>query len=436
MDGAATEGTWGAAKGFGYGLGVGVLGGVSMAAAGAITGAYQITRGLVNTPSSVHASSQGKEWDPEKRVWYVYDMQKELDEIGNISEEDFIRSLEAGASATSKDGSSGNKIDENAQKSTKVVSDSEFYDILGVSPDATQAEIKKAYYLKARQNHPDRNTDDPEAHSKFQKIGHAYQVLSDESLRANYDRGGKDGVEDAPKMDSSTLYAMIFGSEKFIPLIGELKVTSQMQSIMDPNSAASSKLEAFRQRKRELSCAINLRDKLQRFTDLNGDEEAFHLSFKEELDELSASPFGSTLVATIGRAYHEHALSELSTMHGFSVSLLQTSRSLYSGLNIANESIRAALTANQMQKIQKNAVARRQSLNSSATGVDSKAEADAKFSSSESASKDGSFQADAKGDGSKVEKDDKLELTMQEEAEMKAKVLFMINYWLRVLVIF
>ncbi len=47
MDGAASEGAWGAAKGFGYGLGVGVLGGVWMAAAGAITGAYQITRGLV-----------------------------------------------------------------------------------------------------------------------------------------------------------------------------------------------------------------------------------------------------------------------------------------------------------------------------------------------------------------------------------------------------
>jgi hypothetical protein len=45
-----------------------------------------------------------------------------------------------------------------------------------------------------------------------------------------YDLNGKGGVEEAPKMDSSALYAMIFGSEKFEPLVGELQLASQMQS--------------------------------------------------------------------------------------------------------------------------------------------------------------------------------------------------------------
>lgn len=418
MDGAATEGSWGAAKGFGYGLGVGVIGGVSLAAAGAVTGAYQITRGLVNTPGSIHASSQGKEWDPEKRVWYIYDLQKEFDEVGNISEEDFLQSLNI-SNAAPKEGSSA--TDDKPSKPTKKVSDTEFYDILGVSPDATAAEIKKAYYLKARQNHPDRNADDPEAHSKFQKIGQAYQVLSDETLRANYDRGGKDGVEDAPKMDSSTLYAMIFGSEKFIPLIGELKVTSQVKSLVDSSSAANSKLEAFRQKKREVVCAVNLREKLKRFADLKGNEAAFHESFKEELDELSSSPFGSTLVATIGRAYHEHALSELSTMQGVSVSLLQTSRAVSSGLNLASESIRAAMTANQMQKIQKGAALRRQS--ASATGNPASAsEGDASNNTSESKPPSEGQQGRTEKNGDTEESQEKLELTPAEEAEMKAKV--------------
>lgn len=419
MDGAATEGSWGAAKGFGYGLGVGVIGGVSMAAAGAITGAYQITRGLVNTPTSVHASSQGQEWDQEKRVWYIYDLQKEFDEVGNVSEEDFLQSLNL-SNAALKDGSSA--TDDKLTKPTKKVSDTEFYDILGVSPDATAAEIKKAYYLKARQNHPDRNADDPEAHSKFQKIGHAYQVLSDETLRANYDRGGKDGVEDAPKMDSSTLYAMIFGSEKFIPLIGELKVTSQVKSLVDASSAANSKLESFRQKKREVVCAVNLREKLQRFVDLKGNEEAFHESFKEELDELSSSPFGSTLVATIGRAYHEHAVSELSTMHGVSVSLLQTSRAFSTGLSLANESIRAALTANQMQKIQKGAAARR--LSAAATNNPAPASEGGATNNNASESKPTSEgqQGGTAKNGDEDESLGKLELSPEEEAQMKAKV--------------
>ena len=47
------------------------------------------------------------------------------------------------------------------------------------------------------------------------------QVLSDDVLRSNYDHGGRDGVEGAPKMDSSALFAMIFGSEKFEPLVGK-----------------------------------------------------------------------------------------------------------------------------------------------------------------------------------------------------------------------
>lgn len=46
-------------------------------------------------------------------------------------------------------------------------------------------------------------------------------MLSDESLRANYDAHGKEGVEAAPKVDPATLFAMIFGSEKFVPLVGE-----------------------------------------------------------------------------------------------------------------------------------------------------------------------------------------------------------------------
>lgn len=89
-------------------------------------------------------------------------------------------------------------------------------------------------------------------------------------------------------------------------------------------------------------------------------------SIKEELTELSSSPFGSTLVATIGQAYYEHAVSELSTMQGIAVGMSQTGRSMSTGFSIASEGIRAAMTAGQMQKIQKGAAARRQSASGSA----------------------------------------------------------------------
>nr|AGF93037.1 chaperone DnaJ [uncultured organism] len=72
----------------------------------------------------------------------------------------------------------------------------DYYDILGVSKDASKDEIKKAYRKKAKKYHPDRNPDDAEkAREKFKKISEAYEVLADDEKRQRYDRYGKQGVE-------------------------------------------------------------------------------------------------------------------------------------------------------------------------------------------------------------------------------------------------
>ena len=66
----------------------------------------------------------------------------------------------------------------------------DYYEILGVKKDSTSEEIKKSYRNLALKYHPDRNPDNKESENKFKEISEAYEILSDEDKRQNYDRGG------------------------------------------------------------------------------------------------------------------------------------------------------------------------------------------------------------------------------------------------------
>jgi molecular chaperone DnaJ len=70
----------------------------------------------------------------------------------------------------------------------------DYYEVLGVSKSASEAELKKAYRKLALQYHPDKNPDDKSAEDKFKEAAEAYEVLSDADKRARYDRYGHAGV--------------------------------------------------------------------------------------------------------------------------------------------------------------------------------------------------------------------------------------------------
>ena len=115
-----------------------------------------------------------------------------------------------------------------------MVVDSTYYDLLGVKTTASELEIKKAYRKLAITTHPDKNPGDETAHARFQAIGEAYQVLSNDDLRKRYDKFGKEeAVPGGGFEDPAEFFGMIFGGEAFVDLIGELSLMKDLTRTMD-----------------------------------------------------------------------------------------------------------------------------------------------------------------------------------------------------------
>ena len=95
----------------------------------------------------------------------------------------------------------------------------DYYEVLGINKGATAEEIKKAYKKTALKYHPDRNPGDKVAEEKFKEAAEAYEVLSDENKKAQYDRFGHAGMNGAAGghaggMDMDDIFSMfgdIFG---------------------------------------------------------------------------------------------------------------------------------------------------------------------------------------------------------------------------------
>jgi molecular chaperone DnaJ len=102
------------------------------------------------------------------------------------------------------------------------MSQRDYYEVLGVSKDAGQDEIKKAYRKRAMKFHPDRNKENPEAEEKFKEASEAYEVLRDQQQRQRYDQFGHQGVNggasgfrggDAGFEDIFSRFSEIFGAD-------------------------------------------------------------------------------------------------------------------------------------------------------------------------------------------------------------------------------
>jgi len=241
------------------------------------------------------AREAGMVWDKKRKDWTFYSLDEQWEQI--LEKEKEMKDEEGGDN-------SGSGTEE------RKVKDREYYDLLGVSTNATASEIKKSYYKKARIVHPDKNPDDPEAANKFQQLGHAYNVLSNEQLRANYDKNGKaettaEEEAGAGQVDAMVFFNVMFGSTLVEPYIGELwiaqtadtmlkdggnnalnfedelteeelqqlpeeeqrRVLEERRKVVDEKVSAMQDQSDLQTAKRQVTCAKHLRERVQPFLD-------------------------------------------------------------------------------------------------------------------------------------------------------------------------
>lgn len=282
-----------------------------------------------------------------------------------------------------------------------MVKDTDYYDALGISPTATAMEIKKAYRRKAMETHPDKHPNDPEAESKFQAVGEAYQVLSDPGLRSRYDEFGKDNAVPQQGFEDATEYfTAIFGGDGFKDWIGEFSLFKELneasetfdQEVKSTDTGAgtiesknkssngevtkrddkSKKLsrsqkeklfELERKRREELGVqvkelAAKLSEKLDSYIIAVKENhlDEFTAKLDQEIENLKLESFGLELLYILAKCYRNKANNFIMSKktHGFSkifTGVRDNARNVKSAYNLLSTGLDAQKTMEQMNEV-------------------------------------------------------------------------------------
>jgi len=109
-----------------------------------------------------------------------------------------------------------------AVMAARARSEKDYYGILGLHPEATEEEIRKAYRRLALQWHPDRNAGNPQAEERFKEISEAYAVLIDPSRRREYDRARRAGTPYEFRHSQEDLFRDLFADPRASAIFEEL----------------------------------------------------------------------------------------------------------------------------------------------------------------------------------------------------------------------
>ncbi|KAK6590732.1 DNAJ [Cryptosporidium xiaoi] len=361
--GAATEGV----SGFFKGVGAGLVAAVALPVTAVGVAGYQMARGVANTPEAISESNKGRKWDKKNRQWieYYYSLEEEIKQL----EERENNQVNQENVSNEQESSDRSKASVNPSKN---VVDTTYYDLLSVSPGASPDEIRRQYYRKAKQYHPDKNPDDNEAKEKFQKLGEAYQILADPELRRRYDEYGIGATEDMPVIDSSLIFTLLFGSDSLEKYVGKLKMASLVEIASlngTPNISNSSEIENMienEQNKRTIRLAQKMRDKILPILDefdannsLPIENSEKLMKWREEISkeakELCSNSFCDSIVEAIGWSYENYGsqyLGKIDTFLGIGgkyAKFQAKTRNVATTWKMASTAIKTAMAAQNLQ---------------------------------------------------------------------------------------
>ena len=281
-------------------------------------------RSVGNTPFAIRESGLGKTWDPDDGHWFYYSMDVEDKQIEqdlkqySLDDESRLRSGQHHIRQRST----------RRQRQRRSVKDKEFYALLKVPTDASQSEIKRAYYREALLTHPDKNVDGNamQANQRFQQLSLAYRTLSNDDAREAYDQMGKCFVEpdhQQQQLDIHTFFAVMFGSDLVEPYVGEFRMASLFDSFLRVTStdrshddtehhrrSASSfyttnddfdHASVLKQKRRALDIALHLRGRLAQYSAGIQSEAEFRASCQLEAVAIAKDgDFGDAFLISIG----------------------------------------------------------------------------------------------------------------------------------------
>mmetsp|Transcript_63535 Transcript_63535/g.169995 ORF Transcript_63535/g.169995 Transcript_63535/m.169995 type:complete len:465 (-) Transcript_63535:27-1421(-) len=252
--------------------------------------------------------------------------------------------------------------------------DEDYYSILGVTKEATESEIKKAYYKMARQWHPDKNPDNPAAEQRFKAISESYEVLSDPQKRQIYNERGKAGVQQAQaagQVDIGMVFRLMFGGGAFDEIFGDVcklpmlrtmmsSMDQQMKGGMDDEHLMGRDRQEQLRREEDIYCkqlSVKLMSRLEVAAEgAAGGEAAASRSglverWKKEAKELCDAPGGVELLGMIGYVYCQEGkqfAGRFLGIEGFFAQIEERAHVTSSGAAVLMDAIR---TANMAQEI-------------------------------------------------------------------------------------